>query len=387
MTRKEIYLAAVDLGGTKVTTLIVDGAGAIIARQEKPLSTTGGAFVPRSEEGGSGVPESGVAHDRVAHDSIAHDSVVRDGVSWYGPSSQIEEMLRGMLKEVGISKLAGIGIGSAGPLKSGAIKNPPNFAITVPAGIPSSPLFVPLVEPLERAFSAPVLLENDCNTAVLGEAFFGVGKDVADKESLHLVYVTMSTGLGGGVWSGGHLLLGKEGNAAEIGHILVKENGLRCGCGNDGCAEAYCSGRGIVQNMRIRLVNRGLRAQSSLIRLLEQEAKAASLELSRPWELLEFVTPQLVFRAADEGDDAARSVVWDFIHYGGIVLSAIANGYDPTVITLGGSIAVNHPEIVEPMHAEMCKHLNVSPPCVRITPLEKKAVEYGAIVLAQRAGG
>ena len=373
MTRKEIYLAAVDLGGTKVTTLIVNGVGKIIARQEKPLSTTGGAFVLKSEEAGSGV---------------------HDGVSWFGPSTQIEEMLRGMLKDAGINKLAGVGIGSAGPLKSGAIKNPPNFAVSVPEGVPSSPLFVPLVEPLESAFSAPVLLENDCNTAVLGEAFFGVGSGVADKESLHLVYVTMSTGLGGGVWSGGHLLLGKEGNAAEIGHILVKENGIRCGCGNDGCAEAYCSGRGIVQNTRIRLANRGLRAQSPLVRFLQQKAEEKGLSLPRKltapwqvlqWQLLEFVTPQLVFRAAEENDEVARSVVNDFIHYGGIVISAIANAYDPTVITLGGSIAVNHPEIVEPMHAEMCKHLNVSPPSLRITPLEKRAVEYGAIVLAQRA--
>ena len=151
-----------------------------------------------------------------------------------------------------------------------------------------------------------------------------------------------------------------------------------------------------MQNTRIRLVNRGIHAQSPLVRLLHQVAKDKGKGLSLPrtlsapwqvlqWQLLEFVTPQLVFRAAEENDEVARSVIDDFIHYGGIVLSAIANAYDPTVITLGGSIAVNHPEIVEPMHAEMCKHLNVSPPSVRITPLEKRAVEYGAIVLAQRA--
>ncbi len=380
MTTNEICLAAVDLGGTKVTTLITDGAGKIIARQEEPLSTTSGAFAPRQDEAASNVA-----------DGVVRDSVVHHGVTWYGPSSQIEKMLRGMMEEEGVSRLAGIGIGSAGPLKAGAIKNPTNFAVSIPDGMPSSPLFVPLVEPLESAFSAPVLLENDCNIAVLGEVFFGVGRDVADKESLHLVYVTMSTGLGGGVWSGGHLLLGKEGNAAEIGHILVKENGLRCGCGNAGCAEAYCSGRGIVQNTRVHLVNSGLHAQSPLVRLLQQEAKDRGLSLphtsSARWQLLELVTPQMVFHAAEEGDDAARSVIWDFIHYGAIVLSAIANAYDPTVITLGGSIAVNHPEIVKPMHAEMCKHLNVSPPTLRITPLEKRAVEYGAIVLAQRARG
>ena len=367
MTTKERYLAAVDVGGTKVTALIAEESGRIIARQEEPLCTAGGAFVPRMN-------------------SSASDII--GGVDWYGPSAQIEKLLRGMMEKAEVGKLTGIGIGSAGPLKSGAIKNPPNFAVNVPEDMPGSPLYVPLVEPLEGAFSAPVLLENDCNTAVLGEAYFGVGSAITDKERLHLVYVTMSTGLGGGVWSGGHLLLGKEGNAAEIGHILVKESGLRCGCGNDGCAEAYCSGRGIMQNARVRLVNAGLRTQSLILDLLEEEPgkKRTPKQRSR-WDLLEFITPQIVFQAAGQGDEIATSVIDDFIHYGGIVLSAIANAYDPTVITLGGSIAVNHPEIVKPMHTEMCRHLNVSPPDVRITPLEKRAVEYGAIVLAQRAAG
>jgi len=373
MTRGD-YLAAIDVGGTKVTALIAQRSGEIIARREEPLCTTSGDFVPYQDE--------------AKNAGVARDSVAREGLAWYGPSSQIEGMLHKLMEESGISKLAGIGIGSAGPLESGAIRNPPNFAVSVPSGMPQSPLYVPLVAPLAKAFSAPVQLENDCNTAVLGEAYFGVGHDVADKESLHLVYVTMSTGLGGGVWSGGHLLLGKDGNAAEIGHIMVKENGLRCGCGNDGCAEAYCSGRGIVQNARVRLVNAGLRNQSSLLDLIIQEAEkepSTPDTLNFGWDLLELITPQIVFRAAAAGDEIASSVIDDFIHYGGIILSAIANAYDPSIITLGGSIAVNHPEIVEPMHSEMCKHINVTPPDVRITPLEKRAVEYGAIVLAQRA--
>ena len=364
MTGDREYLGAVDVGGTKVAALVASIDGEILAREEEALCTEKGDFLLQQDEG----------NER--------------SVAWYGPASQIERMIHRMMEEEGIDALSGIGIGSAGPLKSGAIRNPPNFAVSIPAGMPASPLYVPLVEPLESAFRAPVTLENDCNTAVLGEAYFGVGRDVSDKGSLHLVYVTMSTGLGGGVWSGGHLLLGKEGNAAEIGHILVKENGLRCGCGNDGCAEAYCSGRGIMQNARLHLVNSGMRAQSLLLNLLEEEAgKKSHPEQRSRWDLLEFITPQIVFQAAGQGDEIAASVIDDFIHYGGIVLAAIANAYDPTVITLGGSIAVNHPEIVAPMHSEMCKHLNVSAPDLLITPLGKRAVEYGAIVLAQRARG
>ncbi len=364
MLNNEGYLAAIDLGGSKVAALIADYTGKIVTRCEEALQTTSGAFVPQEASG---------------------KEDMTSGVKWYGPASQIEHMLQKMLDRSGISIITGIGIGSAGPLQSGGIRNPPNFAVRVPKGMPASPLFVPLSQPLKRAFKAPVSLENDCNTAVLGETFFGVGKDVENKEKLHLVYVTMSTGLGAGVWSGGHLLLGKDGNAAEVGHILVKENGLRCGCGNYGCAEAYCSGRGMIQNARVRLVNNGLHSQSPLIELINQKADVGDSPKPRTWQLLELLTPQMIFRAAEYSDEIAKSVVSDFIHYGGVALSAIANAYDPAVITLGGSIAVNHPEIVEPMHKEMCLHLNVAPPEVRITPLAKRAVEYGAIVLAQRA--
>ncbi len=364
MPTNEDYLAAIDLGGSKVAALIANYKGKIVERCEEPLQTTNGSFVTQEDEG---------------------KGDTTSGVNWYGPASQIEHMLKRMLHEHAINSIAGIGIGSAGPLQSGGIINPPNFAVSIPQGMPASPLFVPLSDPLKQAFKAPVSLENDCNTAVLGEAFFGVGKNAEDKENLHLVYVTMSTGLGAGVCSGGHLLLGKDGNAAEVGHILVKEKGLRCGCGNYGCAEAYCSGRGMIQNARIRLVNDGLSAQTPLVNLIQQQAKKEGWPGSSTWQLLQFVKPQLIFSAAEDGDAIAKSVVSDFIHYGGIALSAIANAYDPAVITLGGSIAVNHPEIVEPMNEEMCSHLNVAPPEVRITPLAKRAVEYGAIVLAQRA--
>lgn len=363
MPNDKHYLAAIDLGGSKVAGLIASIEGRVISRRQEALRKDIGSFVPRTDPPVSDKPS---------------------GVSWYGPALQIEQMIKEMLQQTGISRIETIGIGSAGPLQSGGIRNPPNFEVEIPRGMTASSLFVPLNKPLEKAFSVPVTLENDCNTAVLGEAYFGVGQDAKKKNDLHIVYVTMSTGLGAGVWSGGHLLLGKHGNAAEIGHVMVKENGLRCGCGNDGCAEAYCSGQGIIQNTRIHLVNQGSTPRSPLMNLLMKDAEKAGLKESSLWRLLEFVTPKIVFMAAKEGDEIARSVVKDFIHYGGIVLSTISNAYDPTVITLGGSIAVSHPEIVEPMKQEMLLHLNVSPPEVRITPLGKKAVEYGAIVLAQK---
>jgi glucokinase len=353
------YFGGVDLGGTKVTVLIADQAGAIIARQEEPLRPQVGHFAPW-----------------------------RDGVAYYGIASQIEERLRKMMTAAKVQTLAAIGIGSAGPLKDGAVINSPNITVpNLPSGLPQEPLYLPLTEPLQSAFSTPARLENDCNTAVVGEVLYGVGKDRTDKNDLHLVYVTLSTGLGAGVWAGGRLLRGKDGNAAEIGHIVVHEGGLRCGCGNDGCAEAYCSGNGIVTNARARLARADLTQDLPIVCLAEAAADNAgkAIDKERRRELLDFITPPLVFQAAKMKDPIARAVIADVTHYGGIVLSAIANAYDPGVITIGGSIAIEHPYLIEPMHEEMLHHLNVAPPTVQITPLGKRAVEYGAIALAQRA--
>ena len=117
-------------------------------------------------------------------------------------------------------------------------------------------------------------------------------------------------------------------------------------------------------------------------------ADTAGLPVEREDEeedLLALITPSLVFQAAKEGDPIACEVIAEVTHYGGIILAAIANAYDPDVITLGGSIAIEQAQLIDPMREEMLCHLNVAPPTVRITPLKKQAVEYGAVALAQRA--
>jgi glucokinase len=125
----------------------------------------------------------------------------------------------------------GIGLSVAGPVdrRRGVLKNPPNMPFRD----------VPLTGPLSGEFGIPVYLVNDCHAGVLGEMEYGRGKGRAD-----VVYITISTGIGGGVVSGGRILLGREGNAAEIGHLHVDDTyGLTCGCGNNGHWEGYASGR------------------------------------------------------------------------------------------------------------------------------------------------
>jgi glucokinase len=364
----EQLLAGFDVGGTKLSLVLAEPEGRILLRLREETDT---------------------AADRFAE--------YKDGVAYLGLSAQMSRLLRKALDETD-GRLAAIGIGSAGPLRAGSIFNPTNIRpANLPEGAEGKPLYVPLVEPLEAEFKVPVRLENDCNAAVLGEVYFGIGKGVEDKRSLYIVYITLSTGFGGGVWDGGHLLRGKDGNAAEVGHLLVKEGGLRCGCGNYGCAEAYCSGTGIAKNARMRLLNEGPRLKegygSILLKLARERAisaepaEAARLRTCEPpgQGLLEFITAPLVFQAAGAGDRLAQEVIEEACHYGGIALANIANAYDPQVITLGGPLALEHPEILEPMRREMLKHLTVAPPEVRLTPLGAEAVEYGALVLAREA--
>ena len=348
----EVYLAGLDIGGTKLSAVIATPVGEILARLQVPAKLESGSFVRF---------EDGTAYDGLAIKSIA--------------------LLRTAMREAGITEISAIGIGAAGPLAQGAILNPTNILLPeVPDNLPQRPLYLPLVKPLQREFSVPVKLENDCNTAVLGEVEYGVGKETADKSTLHIAYVTISTGLGAGIWSE-RLLRGKDGNAAEIGHILVRENGLRCGCGNRGCAEAYCSGRGIVRNARAKLAYEGFPETSLLLKLAAYETEPGANRFA----LLTSITPPLVFQAAQEGDEIARAVIDDAIYAGGVALATIANAYDPEVIVLGGSIAIHHPELCSPMEAEMRKHITVIPPLVQLSPLKDRAVEYGAIVIARQA--
>lgn len=341
-------LAGFDLGGTKLSlTLAVQEGPELVRLREDPALTTG-EFTP-----------------------------YRDGVAYLGIGRQMVRMLKEALEEASLpqERLGAIGIGTAGPLAAelGALKDPGNIK---PQGMPEGKtLYIPLVEVLKEEFKVPVAMANDCLAGVLGEVYHGVGREVADKSKLFLVYITLSTGFGGGVWDGGHLLRGKDGNAAEVGHIVVKEGGLKCGCGNYGCAEAYCSGRGIAKNAKMKLLNEDLKPKGDYGTRLWELAKHELTNIDAP----------LVFKAAAEGDRLAQEVIDEAAHYGGLAFAAIANAYDPETITVGGALALAHPELVERIAGEMRNHLNVAPPRVMLTPLGERAVECGALVLAAEA--
>jgi glucokinase len=126
------------------------------------------------------------------------------------------------------------------------------------AGWAQHPAFAgfPIRDKIEQGLGAKVILENDANSAALGEKWIGAGTDVDD-----LVLLTLGTGIGGGIISGGRILHGAQGMAAELGHITISPNGNPCGCGNRGCVEKHASATAIAAMGRLMNLGANLTAE------------------------------------------------------------------------------------------------------------------------------
>ena len=251
---------------------------------------------------------------------------------------------------------AAIGVGSIGPLdmRKGAIGATPNFAFK----------HIPIVAPLKAKFNIPVQIMNDCNAAVIGEHLYGAGKGLDN-----IFYVTLSTGLGGGAIVDGNPLNGKDGNAPEIGHLTVDpDSELVCGCGCHGHWEGYCSGANIPKFARILLRNRDL--EGGLL------MKMVGGDLGK-------LTSEMIFDAARTKDRDALFIVEEVGKVNAVGFANIVNAFDPELITIGGSVALNNPEfIVEPIKRGIDKHLINRKPEIKLTPLGADVVLYGGLAIA-----
>lgn len=199
----------------------------------------------------------------------------------------------------------GIGIGVAGIIdrKMGVVLRSPNLS-----AIEGKRLKSMLVE----RFSCPVYIENDANAAAIGEKWLGAGRRFSS-----FVLLTLGTGIGGGVIHNDRLLS----IAAELGHMTVEPGGLRCGCGNTGCLEAFASARAIV-----------LRAIESI------ETGAESLLRECCKGNFYKITPEDVYNHALEGDALSRDVLRTAGRYLGIGIGNIINTFSPEAIILGGGL-------------------------------------------------
>ena len=272
-------------------------------------------------------------------------------------SDKIEESFRDVLMDV-----RAIGIGSAGPmdLATGVVLNAPNISIRT----------FELARPLQERFRKPVIMANDCIAGVWGEKVLGFGRGYEN-----VVYVTISTGIGGGMIVNDTLLLGKMGNAHEIGHIVVDVNGkMKCGCGGYGHWEAYASGANIPK-FASKLIEE--------LNLSQEEKESQIYKAYKDGSL----TSELIYSKAKEGDKLALRIVEEVNKYNIAGFINIINLYDPEIITVGGSVALKNKELVIDRIVEGVKKapgILTTQPMITPTKFGDDVVLMGAIALAMK---
>jgi glucokinase len=215
-----------------------------------------------------------------------------------------------------------IGIASPGPL------DPHTGTILATPNIPEWQNF-PLTSKLSEHFSVPVYLDNDANMAGLAEWQFGAGKGHQD-----VVYLTISTGIGGGVITDGCLLQGFRGMGAELGHMLIDPDGPLCGCGHRGHIESFSSGPSIA-----RYVIEQLTAGQKSTLHAQPNLSAAHIA-----------------DAAREGDPLAISAFERAGHYLGIAVANYLAIFDPSILIFGGGVSQVGDLLFKPFEASLRKH-------------------------------
>jgi glucokinase len=249
-----------------------------------------------------------------------------------------------------------VGVAAPGPLNpyTGMIVDAPNLP-----GWEG----LPLLQRLKSKLGCPVGLGNDANLAALGEWRHGAGQG---KD--HLIYLTISTGIGGGIISGGKLIQGARGLAAELGHMTVLPGGPMCGCGQTGHLEAVASGSAIARRAKERL-----------------QAGETSERLRRALEAGD-LTAKAVGETAQAGDPLARSVITEAGEYIGAQLAQLAHAFNPEIFVLGGGVSRLGELLFEPilralqanvMHPSYLESLEVVP-----AALADDSGLVGAMVLA-----
>lgn len=312
------YGFGIDLGGTTVKIAYFDETGTLLDKWEIPTVTANGG-------------------EQILPDIAAS---VRD----YLNSHNIPD-----------SEILGLGIGVPGPVNA---KGVVNKCINLGWGVFN------IAEELSNLTGFPVKAGNDANVAALGEFWKGGGQGCDN-----MVFVTLGTGVGGGIVVEGNLLHGAHGSGAEIGHICVEpEETLRCNCGNRGCVEQYCSATGIVR--------------------LAKEHLAAS-DAPSTMRQAENLTCKDIFDAAKAGDAEALTVLDRVYRYMGLFLANVCSTVNPEVVVLGGGVSKAGDMLVKGLEPYFHQHVFHAASGVKfaMASLSNDAGAYGAFKLALDAFG
>lgn len=214
----------------------------------------------------------------------------------------------------------------------------------------------PIGAALASALHLDVALDNDANAAALGEWRFGAGRGAS-----HMLYYTVSTGVGGGIISGGRLLRGARGVAGELGHVVVDRDGPRCPCGNRGCVEALCAGPAIAR-----------RALAAL------EGRMEGRSLLAPGGVpIDPMTAEIVADAARRGDDLALRVMGEVARDLATGIGAAVSALNPEVVVVGGGVSRAGPVLFDPL-------LRALPPFV--FPASREGLDVRPAALGEHTG-
>lgn len=273
------YILGFDVGGTKVSAVLGKTNGEVVASIRKPT---------------------------VRH--LGQARLFKD----------FTEMGWKLLDDHGISRPDAIGIIFAGLIDSekGVVLSSPNIL-----GLRN----FPVAEKLSSEFGAEAFLENDATAATIAERLFGGGKNIDN-----FVYITLSTGIGGGAFLGGKLHRGAHGMAGELGHMVVMSNGPQCGCGRRGCLEAIAGGKGIAR-----------RVSENITAIKESEMLSAL----KPNE----IDAKKIFELKSKGDMFSQLIFEETVYYLAVGIVNIINILDPEVLIIGGGLSLAGNELFSPL--------------------------------------
>lgn len=222
----------------------------------------------------------------------------------------------------------------------------------------------PVVKKIQEQINVPIRISNDANVAALGEYTYGKGKDVNN-----IVFVTLGTGVGGGIIIDGKMLEGKNGAGAEIGHMVISTNGQLCSCGRRGCFETYASASALIRNARVAMCNN------------------PSSKLCKAVKSPEELNGEIFFDVLLKGDKVANVVFENYIEDLAEGLTNLANIFRPDAIILGGGISYRGDVLMEPLQLRLGKMIYGGQWNARvelmISELKNDAGIYGAYAMAK----
>ena len=270
---------------------------------------------------------------------------------------RIVKLVRSSIAAAPGKPMAGVGIGSPGPLDTarGVVLLTPNLGWTN----------YPVRDLLSEALGLPATLDNDANCAIFGEWWRG-----AARGAKHVVGLTIGTGIGGGIVLDGEIYHGASDIAGELGHMTIDSTGRRCKCGNYGCLEAYASGPAIAARA-VEGIEAG--AETSLPAYVQND--------------LAKITAQVVYEAAHDGDAYAREVVHDTAKVLGAGVANIINIFNPQVVVICGGVTLAGDQLFVPLRSEVKRRaFKPAANACRIVPgeLTGTAGVYGAAAVFMR---